>query len=184
MFDNLAAVKSAFDREGIILYYNGLISHDLVVEIADIVRHKMRADAVESSTRLKVFAALIEQLQNILHYSFEVVSGNTSGNRDKEMRRGVVVVGHEDGHYYVFGGNLIDNSKVNRLRNKLSMLQKMNKQELKQYIREQRRREPDQDSRGAGLGIIELARMASSPIRFDFIPVEDSASFFSLKTVI
>ncbi|MCF6290575.1 MAG: SiaB family protein kinase [Desulfobacterales bacterium] len=184
MVDNLVTLKSAFDREGIILYYNGLISHDLVVEIADIVRHKMQIDEVESSTRLKVFAAVVEQLQNILYYSFEVVVGTGSGNDDKEMRRGVVIVGHEEGHYYVVGGNLIDNSKIDRLRDKLSMLQKMNKHELKKYVKEQRRRTPDRDSRGAGLGIIELARRASTPILFDFTPVRESASFFSLKTVI
>ena len=184
MSKNLATLRSVFNREGVILYYNGLISHDLVIEIADIVKLKMLADDVASSTRLKVFAALVEQLQNILYYSLDVVSGVTDGETDKEMRRGVVMVGQEDEHYYVQAGNLIDNSKVELLRQKLSMLQKMDKNELKQHLKEQRRLEPNKDSRGSGLGIIEMARKASAPIQYDFTPVEDSVSFFSLKTVI
>jgi len=184
MFNNMDVVKSVCDREGIILYYSGLISYDLVIQVADVVRHKMRVDEVASSTRLKVFSAVIEQLQNILRYSFDVVSRGTSGGKDKEMRRGMIVVGYEDDLYYVSGGNLIDNSKIPALRDRLSMLQGMSRSELKQHFKAQRRGGPGEDSRGAGLGIIELARKASAPIQFDFTPAGEHTSFFALKTII
>jgi hypothetical protein len=79
---------------------------------------------------------------------------------------------------------MIENDKVERLREKLMKLQKMNKKDLKRYYREQRRKEPHEDSKGAGLGFIEMAKKASRPIEFEFKQIDENMSFFSLKTVI
>ena len=79
---------------------------------------------------------------------------------------------------------MIENDKVERLRKKLTKLQKMDKEELKQYYREQRKKEPEAESKGAGLGFIEMAKRASRPIEFEFEQIDAKRSFFSLKTVI
>ena len=84
----------------------------------------------------------------------------------------------------MLSGNIIESDKVERLRKKLTKLQKMNKKELKKYYLEQRRKEPDEGSKGAGLGFIEMARRASYPIEFEFKQIDEKRSFFSLKTVI
>lgn len=184
MLEKFSQLKELFGREGVILYYHGVISHDLVVEIADIVKRKMEIDDVESSTMLRVFSAVVEQLQNILFYSDEVISPAVGAGGAKEMRRGVVMVGQEGEHYFVIGGNLVDNAKVAPLRARLQELQGMSKEELKRHGKEQRRKEPDKESRGAGLGIIEIAKKASSPIVFDFAPADQGTSYFFLKTII
>lgn len=184
MIEKFIALKTAFAQEGVILYYHGAISHDLVVEIAAIVKHRMEIDDVEASTMLRVFSAVVEQLQNILFYSDEIISPGEPQTEDREMRRGVVLVGQEGEHYYVIGGNLIHNAKIARLRGKLQSVQHMDKDALKQYCKEQRRQDPEQTSRGAGLGIIELARKASEPIAYEFAPADGDFSYFFLKTII
>jgi hypothetical protein len=40
---------------------------------------------------------------------------------------------------------------------------------------------PEEGSKGAGLGIIEIARRASKPIEFDFTEVDGDYTFFTLK---
>jgi hypothetical protein len=44
--------------------------------------------------------------------------------------------------------------------------------------------EPEEGSRGAGVGIIEIARRASKPIEFDFADFDDRFSFFALEAAI
>lgn len=184
MLEKFIELKNVFAREGVILYYDGAISHDLVVDIADIVKRKMQLDDVESSTMRKVFATVVEQLQNIFFYSDEIISLGGQDGGGKEMRRGVVIVGQEPPHFFVIGGNLISNAKISPLRERLQALQQMNHEELKRYGQEQRRKEPASESRGAGLGIIEIAKKASAPISFDFVPATSDASYFFLKTII
>jgi hypothetical protein len=40
------------------------------------------------------------------------------------------------------------------------------------------------ESKGAGLGFIEMARKVSLPIEYEFVPMEDDYSFFCLKATI
>ena len=47
--------------------------------------------------------------------------------------------------------------------------------------KEQLRAMPEEGSKGAGLGIMEIARRASKPIEFDFTDVDDCYAFFTLK---
>ena len=49
----------------------------------------------------------------------------------------------------------------------------MNKEELRALYKEQLRAEPEEGSKGAGLGFMEIARRASKPIEFDFTDVDD-----------
>ena len=59
----------------------------------------------------------------------------------------------------------------------------MSKDELKALYKEQLRAEPEDGSKGAGLGFMEIARRASKPIEFDFTDLGDYA-FFALKATI
>ncbi len=55
----------------------------------------------------------------------------------------------------------------------------MSKDELKALYKEQLRAEPEEGSKGAGLGFMEIARRASKPIEFDFADVRQRPTRFS-----
>ena len=57
----------------------------------------------------------------------------------------------------------------------------MNKEQLRALYKEQLRADPEEGSKGAGLGLMEIARRASKPIEFDFADVDDEHAFFTLK---
>jgi len=182
MLTNLYNFKNELDKQGIFLGFSGPISQELLVEIGDTLKNKMKMEeATSSSTRTKVFAMLIEQAQNIIHYSAEKVQPEHS---PATLSSGIIVVGYNHNHYYVLCGNRVDNNSVEQLRDKLTILQNMNKDELKCYYREQRKQNAPTNSKGAGLGFIELARKSVKPIEFHFQSIDKQFSFFSLKTYI
>lgn len=182
MLTDLYNFKNELDKQGIFLGFSGPLSQELLVEIGDTLKNKMKLEeTTSSSTRTKVFSMLIEQAQNIIHYSVEKVQPDHSAST---LSSGIIVVGYEYSHYYVLCGNRIDNNSVDQLHDKLTNLQNMNKDELKRYYREQRKQNAPNNSKGAGLGFIELARKSVKPIEFHFQSINEEYSFFSLKTYI
>jgi len=181
MLANLHELKTALDQQGIFFCFSGPMSQELMVGIGDTLRNKMKLDDANSSTIVKVFAMFVEQSQNIIHYSAE----KTPPDEEKaELSTGIIGVGYDTGHYYVLCGNLINKEAVAPLCEQLTKLQSMSKDELKRYYKEQRKKGSPADSKGAGLGFIELARKSVKPIEFDVKNIDDKLSFFSLKTVI
>ncbi len=173
--------KTELERHGIFLAFCGPISQELLVEIGDTLRNKMKLEDASTSSTTKIFAVLVEQAQNIIHYSSEKIPDH---KLDVALSSGIMVVGRDQEYYYVLCGNKIPNSSIDRLSGKLTALRDMGKDELKRHYKEQRRKNPHKESKGAGLGFIELARKSVKPIEFSFKPIDEEFSFFSLKTYI
>jgi hypothetical protein len=167
---------------GIFLTFNGVLVHSFMVKLADMLKSKMSLFNVDKNLEMKIFSTVIEQAQNIIFYSAERVPVPFMEN--EMMGVGTITVGVEDGHYFVICGNMMPNANVEKLRNKLTAIQNMSQDELKQFYKEQRRLTPDSDSKGAGLGFIEMARKTSRTIEFDFKKLDEQNSFFTLKATI
>lgn len=168
-------------EKGIILYFNGPVSQGVVEGVADLMREKMRNEDAGMKVTQRVFSILVEQMQNIVRYSVERDHDDFGG---LSMGSGQIIVGREaEGQFYVACGNRIRSEDGPRLTNKIEQVRTMNPDELKLLYKEQRRKGPDPDSRGAGLGFIEMARKACKPVDFNIVPVDGETSFFSMKVV-
>lgn len=184
MVNELYEFKKDLNKEGIFFCFSGPVSQELLVEIGSILKQKIKLEDAGNSTALRVFSMVVEQAQNIIHYSAERCPKLNPTKPGEEISIGIIAVGYENGHYFVLSGNMVEEEKVSRLQDKLTKLQKMTKAELKQHYKEQRKKGPDYGSKGAGLGFIDMAKKASRPLEFDFKKINDKFSFFSSKTVI
>ncbi len=184
MLGNLYEFKKELNTKGIFFCFSGPISQDILVEIGSTLKHKMKMEEASNSTVIRVFSLVVEKAQNIIHYSAEKIPDKEDSTNEDELSLGIIAVGYDNDGYYVLCGNMIKNANVERLRKRLLKIQKMNKDELKKYYREKRKKNVDEYSKGAGLGLIEMAKKASRPIEFNFRKINDTYSFFSSKTVI
>jgi hypothetical protein len=175
MLESLNNYKQSLDNEGIIFTFCGPMSHDIVEGIGGALRNKMAEDEVSRVVSLKVFSIFVEQVQNVINYSQERVPSNS------EMSFGIVVVGEKNNKFFIMGGNRIENSKVPKLQENLKELQGMNKDELKELYKRKRKEGADKDSKGAGIGFIEMARKSSEPIEFNFEKLDEKNSFFTIN---
>lgn len=169
-------------KEGVILYFNGPVSQAVVESIAGLMRSKMQAEEAGLGAVQRVFAVLVEQMQNIVRYSSErdIDSSDFQG----EMAQGQVVVGREaDGRFFVACGNKILTEDSGVLAEQINRLQTMSQDELKTYYKERRKSSQSSSSKGAGLGFVEMARKASQPLAYDIVSVDGDTSFFSMKVV-
>lgn len=168
-------------RDGVILYFSGPVSQDVVEGFAELIFRRMCSEETGRPVARRIFALLVEQMQNIVRYSCERAAPEAGG---AGIAHGQVVVGREtDGRFFVASGNRIRAEEAVRLSESISQLRAMDPPDLKAYYRERRRSGPDQSSQGAGLGFIEMARQAARPLDFTIVPVDQDTSFFSLKAV-
>jgi hypothetical protein len=174
--------QETVNDNGIFLTFSGLFTQEFIIKLGDALRSKLSIFSVDRSLELKVFSLVVEQSQNIIFYSAE--KSVQISEQHENMGVGTITVGFKDNHFFVFCGNRIANQNVDKLRQKLTLLQKMNKDELKEHYKAQRRITPDVESRGAGLGFIEMARKVSQTIEFEFFKLDEQYSYFSIKAVI
>jgi hypothetical protein len=156
--------------------------------VGEALKQKLTIDDADTKTLRSVFAVFVEQMQNIIRYSAEKAQASLPPAADaralKEIRYGILTIGREGVDYVVCAGNLVQRADVPRLHARLSRIREMSKDELKVHYKEQLRAEPEEGSKGAGLGFMEIARRASKPIEFDFTEVDADHSFFALKATI
>ncbi|MFH1118113.1 MAG: SiaB family protein kinase [Pseudomonadota bacterium] len=180
---NMFDLYKNLTSEGIIFCFCGSASQSIVEGIGETLWHRMEIEGHEISVIGKVFPIFVEQMQNIVSHSADRI--NAENDHSEELRFGIVIVGIEDGRFYVRCGNYVENEKAKDLNSKLRTLQSMDKEQLKAHFKEQRKAAKAKGSeKGSGLGFIEMARKASEPLDFEITPVDEERSFFSLTTVI
>ena len=184
----LMDMRAMLHSQGVIFAYSGYVTEPVLSGVGEALKQKLAIDDADTKTLRSVFAVFVEQMQNIIRYSAEKAQASlppaAAAQALKEIRYGILTIGKEGADYVVCAGNLIERADVERLRAKLTRIRDMSKDELKALYKEQLRAEPEQGSKGAGLGFMEIARRASKPIEFDFTDVDANYSFFALKATI
>lgn len=169
--------------KNIMLCYCGAIAQASMEGLGDTLRKNLECEEADNATTLTVFSIFVEQIQNILNYSAEKLSKNEED--ELELRIGIVVIGREEaGNYFIYCGNRIFNKDIAKINDHLEHIRNLSKEELKALYKERRRMDRQPGSKGAGLGLIEMARRASEPISYSFEKVNEDLSFFSIKVVV
>ena len=154
-------IRSVMQTSGVIMAYNGSVSDDLMVTLADILKSRMEGldDAKRSRT---VFSVFMEGMQNLIWH------GRTNQNAS-----GMVCISQQDGEITIVCGNRIQRSDSVKLKEILEQLQAADKDTIRQLYREGMSRSNEHEGPGAGLGLLEIARRASHPISFAFMDIDE-----------
>ncbi|HTH98215.1 MAG TPA: SiaB family protein kinase [Stellaceae bacterium] len=174
--------RTRLDQEGAVLTYCGFVSESVLTALGETLKRKMAESDTDANTMKRVFSVFIEQVQNIIRYSGERLQKQAT---PPGMGGGLIMVGTEGDQYFVVCANFIAEDRVERLRGRLEHLLTLDKDAIRVYYREKLREPPEDDSLGATVGLIEIARRSSRPLQYDFHPTPDGkSSFFCLKAYI
>lgn len=177
------AFHEASRRNGIILSFGGDLSENVLFSLGEVLKLRMQQGATDASVSKRVFSVFVEQAQNVIRYSADklVPAGAPEGGM---VSSGLIVVGVEDGRFFVACGNEVPEAHVTGLRARLDHIVGLSGDELKKYYRERLRQPADEGSLGGSIGLIEIARRASAPVEYEFQPRGDDRCFFCLKAFI
>jgi len=160
--------------QGAIFSFCGTVSQEAIESIGDMLKIKLTEQGASETEKRKMFAIYIEQMHNILHYSSET-------DRESGRGAGIFLVGREDGKFFLIGGNHVTAEQAAGLRSHLDSIQGLDRAELKALHKKKLRESPGAESKGAGLGLIEMARTAEGRIEHAFEPAGEDTFFFHLK---
>lgn len=173
------AFKRDQDDAGAILSYSGFVSESILFALGETLRRRVEQEESDSNRTKRLFSVFVEQVQNIIRYSSEKLPQRSSD--DGMLGSGLVSVGKNGQNFFIVCANTLERSRKDALRERLTQLSALDKDELRTVYREKLREPPEEGSLGASLGLIEIARRSSRPIEFDFIDIDDQRSFFCLK---
>ena len=172
--------RGYLQEHGIIFCYSGYMTEGVLTGIGNAIKKKMEIEDTDKRTSKGLFSIFVEQVQNVIRYSAEGVPEDAD-DADLELRYGVLTIGKVDKSYFVSCGNLIRNSDVGRLSASLEHIQTLDKDGLKTLYKETLRDKTPENSKGAGVGFIDIARRSERGFEFDFEKLDDDYSYFCLK---
>lgn len=172
---NLYSLREQLAEERILLCFNGPISRSLIEEIGIALKKYLQAEPLTPASASDVFAVYIELTQNIRHYSEKTkLEGSDVAT--------VIVSQNTAGKYVVSAGNLVYRNDGDVLVDKISELALLDNVALKKIYKEQLRKPKSATATtGAGLGIIDMSRKASEPLKAELKSVSEDIAFYSVS---
>jgi len=175
---NILEYNKLLAEHNISIIYSGPLWAEGIDGMAEFLQKRLDMDDTPLSASQSVFSVFVEQMNNMLMYSAEK-------EKAAEMPTGIFVLGNYDKSYYVQTGNVIKNSSVALLKDRIDFLNKLDKKELRQFYKEQIKTENgNPESKGAGLGLTEIARRATSKIEYEFTPYGEGLSYFTMYVTV
>lgn len=166
------------ESDRVLLSFKGDITSDLTSSILSIIEQRMVELNESPRLRKKVYNVLVECLQNLYHH---IDSAFDVSEEDSEKRSAIFMIGLNSQGYSITTGNYIDSSRVAGFSDRLNRINSLSSEELKQLYKEVLSNEERSNKGGGGLGMIDIARKTGKKLNYDFIPVSDALSFFSLN---
>jgi len=176
---NLFNHYQIMEEQNIVLSFKGEISNKTLVSLAEMLKKLFSIGDKRERITKKLFSVFIEFSQNICLYSARKVIVDT-----KEIGTGIIVIERNKGFYRVNSGNLVENSALDPLVNKISHINRLDKAGLKKFYNECLKSPREPGKKGGGIGLIVIARKSGNPINVKLNPVDKDQTFIELSTKI
>jgi len=165
--------------------YSGPIWANGIDGMAEMLLKRLEYDDIPMTASQSVFSVFIEQMNNMLMYSAEKERHTGSDGNQIETSRGMYILGVKNSAYFIQSGNVVTPRNAEILKQRIDHLNTLDKKELRQYYKQQMKADNNNpESKGAGIGLIEIARRATEPIEYKFEPLDNGLQYFSLYITI
>ena len=159
------------NRYSLSYIYRGGFSSDLTSKILSLAETNMENQSEASATKKKVYFIMVESLQNITRHQ-------SVPNKENNDKSSFFVIQHLQNDYFITSGNIVENKNVDSIKSKISKVNSLNKESLKEYHKEMLSQNEVSDKGGAGLGLIEMARKSGNKLVYDFKEIDPEFSHF------
>ncbi len=185
MFPNMMKYYKLLREHNINVIYSGPVWSDGIESVGGMLKKRMELDSLPLSASMSVFSVFVEQMNNILLYSEDKLQDTTCEHDGAPVSCGVFVVGTKGKSYYLQTGNVVNKKQAELIKARVDHLNTLDKSDLRKFYKEKLRSEDEnKDSKGAGIGLIEIARRASSKIDYELEPYDDESLFFTMHVTI
>jgi len=178
-FDRFHQFGTLLLQDAFVLSYSGYVTEDILEAVGTTLRQRL-VEHTDSPKQVRhVFSIFVELMQNVIRYGTD--GPQPAGMRGNKESFGVVMVAQNGAEMDIMSGNYIDRFQAEKLVRRVRFLNGKTPEELRQIYRSRLRRPPDAGSKGASIGLIEIARRSSVPLQCDSRTVDDDLCFFMVR---
>ena len=171
-FPQAIQLRAALRENRVIMAYNGTVSDELMLTLADMLKARLVAHDDTKRSKL-IFSVFMEGVQNLIWHGY--------GHEDNS---GMILITEVGSEITVMCGNRVAKSESEVLKERLIKIDGADKETIRQMYREGMSHSSEHEGPGAGLGLLEIARRSSQPIRYSFQDVDDTSVDFILAATI
>ncbi len=164
------------------LSFKGEVTSELLTSILQIMESKLDSIEQKKKTKKKVYNILVECLQNLYHHVDDIKEIENSTIEDKNSA--IFMIGKQADGYTIVTGNFVPRKEVEGLKKRIDDINAMSKEELKNYYKRVLNDGGLSEKGGGGLGIIDIAKKSGQKLDYEFLPLDEVSSFFSLNVKI
>lgn len=162
------------ENKALIAYF-GVCNDQLTDKLIGLVKGNNEIDSQEKKIKKRIPFLIAECFQNIIRH--KTLPENSEYSSGHEFFQ--VLFDHD--LINISSSNLIKNSQIDGVREQLDAINDSSPEDLKELRMKIIREEDFSEKGGAGLGLIEMARKSSLPLRNLFIPHNNDLSHFFLS---
>jgi len=163
----------------VIIEFEGAISFDIMERLLSRLKAARQFNELRKPVRKRVYGTVVESIDNIFKYAVPEDSLVVDMQRPP-----IVKVSEKEGKFIVTAGNLVKNSQIDGLKNKLNRVNEMDDEELKSLYEQVINKEATDQDRGAGLGLITMALRTDEKICYYFDPAGPGYTYFTMHITI
>lgn len=171
----ISVLERMMAKNNIYLIWSGHLSPDVGKEVIAFTEKKLAEEDIEQSLRKRVFAILVEMIENVAKYS---------PGREDEEKYGmpVAMLRYKHGRYYISTGNLIRNKKIELLKEKMDVINDLDNGELREHFRDSLSRQTDEVESTGNMGLIDMAWKSGNKLHYQLWQVNNIYSYFTITT--
>jgi hypothetical protein len=162
---------------GIFLDYAGKVDYETTNHLLKTLKKSKEFLSLDKTTGKRLYAILVECLENITRYSSE------NSSIDRRFKPFILASGQNNKIIVKTGNPVKDDQKV-KLVSKLDIINQTEDKDLTALYEETINKEINQGDNGAGLGFILMKLKSGNNIDYSFSIIDNSFSFFEINILI
>jgi hypothetical protein len=162
----------------ILIDYRGSIKYETIGELIHKFKLLVPKMGIQIGTYKRVLLIMIESLENMMKHSY------TPPENNSDTFDSMLIVKQENNRFIIISENNLRNEVIPVLKSKIDYLNSMDQQGLKNIYKETITNGIFTNTGGAGLGLIEIAKISSNPIKYVFSPINEDFSRYTQEVEI
>ncbi len=170
-------IHEYMNEKNIIMSFMGELTHQVTTSLLKNLKDNMSYSNVDLITQKRLYGIIVECLDNISKHWIALDIQKVMGRSSPP----IFMLSKKDDSYYIVTGNHVPNDQADSLKNKIELVNSLDKKGLQEIYRQTLAKESPLDRDNAGLGIIDIALKSGHKLEYEFRSVTPTVSFYVVQ---